>query len=72
MVNGGAKYSTERVKCTMEVLSIPRRGSNGPQGCLIFHGQCQMFHGGAKYSKANAKGSTEVPHIRLRGSNDLK
>ena len=29
MVDRGAKYSTERVKCSPEVLNIPQRGSNG-------------------------------------------
>ena len=39
MVHGGAKCSTERVKCSPE--------------CQMFHGEGQMFHGGAKYSTDN-------------------
>ena len=33
MFHRGAKYSTERVKGTNEVLNVPRRGSNGPRKC---------------------------------------
>ena len=54
MFHGGAKYSTERVKCSTEVLNIPQTMSTVPRSCYIFHGQCQMFHGGAKYSTDNA------------------
>ena len=37
MFDAGAKYSTERVKGSTEVLNIPRRGSNGPRRCQTFH-----------------------------------
>ena len=63
MFHARAKYSTERVKCSPQVLNILRIGSNVPHGCEIFHGQCQLFHGGAKYSTDNAKCSTEVLNI---------
>ena len=69
MFHGGAKYSTERVKCPLEVLNIPERGSNVSRRCYIFHGQCQMFHGGAKYSTERVKCSTEVLNISRRESN---
>ena len=51
MFHGGAKFSTERVKWSAQVLNILRIGSNVPHRCEIFHGQCQLFHGAAKYSR---------------------
>ena len=76
MFHGGAKHSTESVKCSMVVLNIRRRLSNVPRRCYISHGEFQMFHGegqmvhgGAKYSTDNAKYSTEVLNIPRRGSN---
>ena len=65
MFQGGAKYSTETVKCSTEVLNVRRTMSNVPFRCYIFHGEGQMFHGGAKYFTDNVKCSTEVltiPH----------
>ena len=64
MFHGGAKYSTERAKASTKVLNIPRRGSNGPRMCQIFHGEGQIVHWGAKYSTERVKWSTEVPNIR--------
>ena len=69
MFDGGAKYSTERVKCSTEVLNIPQIMSNVPRRCEIFHGQCPIFHGGAKYSTERVKCSTEVLKIRRTMSN---
>ena len=69
MFHGGAKYSTDNVKCSTEVLNTPWTMSNVPRRCSIFHGEGQMFHGGAKYSMDNVKCSTEVLNIPRRGSN---
>ena len=55
MFHIGAKYSTDNVKCSTEVLNIPRTMSNVPRRCQIFHGEGQMFHIGAKYSTDNVK-----------------
>ena len=69
MVPGGAKYSTDNVKCSPQVLNVPRTMSNVPRRCQIFHGQCQMFHRGAKNSADRVKCPTEVLNIPRRGSN---
>ena len=69
MFHGGAKYSTERVKCSTEVLNIPWTMSNVPLRCSTFHGEGQMFHGGAKYSTERVKCPLEVLNIPQRGSN---
>ena len=69
MFHGGAKYSTETVKWSPEVLNIPRTMSNIPLRCLTFHGEGQMVHGGAEYSTDNVKCSTEVLNIPRRASN---
>ena len=63
MFHGGAKYSMDNVKCSTEVLNIPRTMSNVPRRCSIFHGQFQMFHGGAQYSTERVKCSAEVLNI---------
>ena len=55
MFHGGAKYSTDHVKCSTEVLNIPQ--------------QCQMFHRGAKYSTESVKSSTEAVNIPRTVSN---
>ena len=69
MIHGGANYSTDNVKCSTEVLNIPRTMSNVPYTCEIFHGEGQMVHGGAKYSTDNVKCSRGVPNIGRRLSN---
>ena len=69
MVHRGAKYSTERIKCSPQVLDIPRIGSNIPRRCYRFHGEGQMDQRGAKYSTDNVKCSTEVLNIPQRASN---
>ena len=51
----GVKYSTQSVKCSTEVLNVPRRMSN--------------VHGGAKSYKENVQCSTEVLNIPTRVSN---
>ena len=53
MFHGGAKYSTERVKCPTELLNIPR----------TMHTNGQMFHKNAKCSMDNVKCFTEVLNI---------
>ena len=55
MLHGGAKYSTDNVKCSTEVLN--------------FHGEGQMVHGGAKHSTDGAKCATEVLNITRTMSN---
>ena len=55
MFHAGAKYFTERVKCSTEVLNIPRT--------------MPKFHASAKYSTDVVKCSTEVLHIPRGGSN---
>ena len=69
MFHARAKYSTERVKCSPQVLNILRIGSNVPHRCEIFHRQCQLFHGVAKYSTERVKCSTEVLNIPQTMSN---
>ena len=82
MFPGGAKYSTERVKCSTEslnipttmsnvpqMLNIPRTMSNVPRRCYIFHKEVRMFPGGAKYSTERVKCSTEVLNIPRTMSN---
>ena len=68
MFRGGAKYSSERVKWSTEVLNIPQTMSNVPRRCQTYEGDCQMFHGGPKYSTERVKGSTERLNIPQRGS----
>ena len=55
MFHAGAKYSTDNVKCSTEVLNIPHRVSNMPRRCYIFHGEFQVFDIGAEYSTDNFK-----------------
>ena len=55
MFHGGAKYSTEKVKCSTEVINILRIGSNVPLRGEISHKEDQMVHGGAKFSTDNVK-----------------
>ena len=69
MFHRGAKYYTDNVKCSTEVLNITRRGSNVPRRCSIFHGEGQMFHVGAQHSTDTVKFSTEVLNIPRRVSN---
>ena len=60
MFHGGAKYSTDNVRCSKQVLNIPRGGSNVPRMCQTHDGECQLFHGGAKYSTDNVKCSKQA------------
>ena len=69
MVHGGAEYSTDNAKCSIEVPSIPRRASSGPRRFYIFQGECEMFHGDTKYSRHSVKFSTEVLNIPRKMSN---
>ena len=69
MFHGGAKYSTDDVKCSTEVLNGPPTMSNVARRCYMFHGEGKMFHAGAKYSTDNVKCSTEVLNVPHRGSN---
>ena len=73
MFHGGAEYSMERVKWSMEVLYIQRRGSNGPWRCYIFPGEGQMFHGGAKYSSERVKchGGAKYATDNVKYSTDM-
>ena len=69
MFQAGAKYSTDNVKCSTEVLNLPRTMSNVPRRCYMFHVEGQMIHIGAKYSTERVKYFTEVLNIPRRGSN---
>ena len=69
MFHGGAKYSTETLKCSAEVVNIARRLPNVPRRCSIFQGVCQMFLGAPKYCMEIVKCSTEVLNIPRRLSN---
>ena len=66
MFRGDAKYCTESVKCSTEVLNIAWRLSNIPRSCQIVHGDSEMFNRGAKYSTEAVKRSTEVLNIPWR------
>ena len=69
MFHARAKYTTERVKRSPQVLNILRIGSNVPRRWEIFRRGGGNFHEDAKYSTDNVKCSTEVVHIPRRGSN---
>ena len=55
MFRGGAQYSTERVKCSTQMLNIPRTISNVPRRSYTFHGEGQMIYRGAKCSTERVK-----------------
>ena len=69
MFHRGPTYSTQRVKCSTEVLNIPGTMSNVPLGCYTLHGEGPMVQGGAKYSNETVKRSTEVLNIPQPMSN---